>query len=110
MDADASLVAVSIYDHTGAYVKSVEGQNLAAGHHTLYWDGTDLNGNAAAPGTYTFELQAVDANGNNIETTTFFNSKVNRVIFENNTTYVVAGDQKIALGDIVEVGVIETTN
>ena len=110
LDADASLVAVSIYDHTGAYVKSVEGQNLAAGHHTLYWDGTDLNGNAAAPGTYTFELQAVDANGNNIETTTFFNSKVNRVIFENNTTYVVAGDQKIALGDIVEVGVIETTN
>ena len=110
LDADASLVVVSIYDHTGGYVKSVEGQNLAAGQHTLYWDGTDLNGNAASPGSYTFELQAVDANGNNIETTAFFNSKVNKVIFEDNTTYVVAGEQRIALGDIVEVGVIETTN
>jgi flagellar basal-body rod modification protein FlgD len=110
LDGDAALVVISIYDQTGNYVKSFEGQNLAAGHHTLYWDGTDQNGNASAPGSYTFEVQAADANGKTIETTSFFNGLVNKVFFENNITYVIAGGQKVALGDIVEVGAIENQN
>ncbi len=110
LDGNASLVVVSIYDEMGGYVKSFERPNLAAGHHTLYWDGTDQNGNAAAAGNYTFEVQAADADGSNIETTTFFNGLVDRVIFENNTSYVMAGGQKVALGDIVEVGAISSPN
>ena len=110
LDGDAAMVVVSIYDQTGDYIKSFEAQNLAAGHQTLYWDGTDHNGNAVASGSYSFEVQAADANGSNIKTTTFFNGKANKVIFENNTTSVIVDGQKVALGDIVEVGVIETTN
>ena len=107
LDGDASVVVVSIYDHTGEFVKSFESQNLAAGQHTLNWDGTEQNSNPAAPGNYTFEVQADDADGHNIRTTTFFNGKVNKVIFENNTTYLISGDQRVALGDIVEVGPVE---
>ena len=107
LDGDAGLAVVSIYDQTGGFVKSFEGQNLAAGQHTLYWDGTDQYGNLAASGNYTFGVQAADADGNNIQTTTFFSEKVNKVIFENNTTYLIAGDQRVALGDIIEVGRIE---
>jgi flagellar basal-body rod modification protein FlgD len=110
MDGDAGLVVVSIYDHTGGFVRSFEGQDLAAGQHTLYWDGTDQNGNPAAAGNYTFEVLAADANGKKIETTTFFNRQVNKVVFEDNTTYLIAGDQRVALGDIVQVGEIENTN
>ncbi len=110
LDSDAALVVVSIYDQTGGYVKSFEALNIAAGHQTLYWDGTDHNGNAAASGSYTFEVQAVDANGRSIKATTFFNGNANKVIFENNTTFVIVGGQKVALGEIVEVGVVETTN
>jgi hypothetical protein len=32
----------------------------------------------------------------------------NKVFFENNVTYVIAGGQKVALDDIVEVGAIES--
>jgi len=110
LDGDAGLAVVSIYDHTGGFVKSFESQDLAAGQHTLYWDGTDQNGNLAASGNYTFEVLAADANGNRIETTTFFNGQVNKVVFENNTTYLMAGDQRVALGDIVQVGEIENIN
>lgn len=110
LDGNASQVVVSIYDHTGGFVKSFESQDLAAGQHTLYWDGTDQNGNLAASGNYTFEVLAADANGNRIETTTFFNGQVNKVVFENNTTYLMAGDQRVALGDIVQVGEIENIN
>jgi flagellar basal-body rod modification protein FlgD len=107
LEGNASVAVVSIYDHTGQFVRSFESQNLVAGQHTLYWDGTDQNGNAAAPGNYTFEVLAAGADGNNIETTTFFNGQVNKVVFENNTTYVISGDQRVALGDIIEVGLIE---
>jgi len=107
LDGDASVVVVSIYDHTGEFVTSFESQNLAAGQHTLYWDGTDQNGSPVAAGNYTFEVMAADADGNNIETATFFSGIVNKVIFEDNTTYLISGDQRVALGDVIEVGVIE---
>ena len=107
LDEDATVVVASIYDHTGEFVTSFEGQNLTAGQHTLYWDGTDKNGNPAAPGNYTFEVLAADAAGNNIQTTTFFSGIVNKVIFENNTTYLISGGQKVALGDVIQVAAPE---
>ena len=107
LEGDASVAVVSIYDHTGGFVKSFESQHLTAGQHTLYWDGTDQNNNPTAPGNYTFEVLAAGADGNNVQTTTFFSGKVNKVIFENNTTYLMSGDQRVALGDIIEVGTIE---
>ena len=106
LDGNASIVGVSIYDHTGEFVKSFEGQNLAAGNHTLHWDGTIQNGSPAAPGDYTFEVMAADADANSIRTTTFFSGSVDKVIFENNTTYLISGSQRVALGDIVEVGAV----
>ena len=107
LDRNADVVAVSIYDRSGGFVNSFEGRNLTAGKHTLDWDGIDQNGNPAAPGNYTFEVMAADANGASIETTTFFSGKVDKVIFEDNTTYLISGDQRVALGDVVEIGVIE---
>ncbi len=107
LEGDAAVVVVSIYDHTGEFVKSFESQNLTAGHHTLVWDGTDQNGSPAPPGNYTFEVMAADANGNSIQTATFFSGKVSKVIFDNNTTYLISGEQRVALGDVIEVGDIE---
>ena len=110
IDENAAVVVVSIYDHTGEYVTSFDGQNLTAGQQTLYWDGTDKNGNPAAPGNYTFEVMAADANGNSIQATTFFSGTVNKVVFENNTTYLIAGGQKVALGDVIQVSAPENVD
>jgi flagellar basal-body rod modification protein FlgD len=107
LDGNASVIMVSIYNHTGEFVNSFESRNLTAGRHTLDWDGIDQNGNPAAPGNYTFEVLAADANGDNINTTTFFSGKVDKVIFEDNTTYLISKDQRVALGDVIEVGAIE---
>jgi flagellar basal-body rod modification protein FlgD len=107
IDEAAKVVAVSIYDHTGEFVTSFEGRNLTAGKHTLDWDGIDQNGNRAAAGNYTFEVLAADANGDSIDTATFFNGKVDKVIFEEDTTYLISGDRRVALGDVIEVGASE---
>jgi flagellar basal-body rod modification protein FlgD len=103
LDDDAAIVAISIYDHTGNYVAEIKGENLQAGQHALTWDGTDLKGNRVAAGEYSFEVLAEDAKGQSVRTTTLFSGLVDRVVFENNTSYLISGNQKIALGDVIEV-------
>jgi len=103
LDGDAVLAVANIYDSTGKFVADFEGSNLSAGQHSLLWDGRDNNGNRLAGGNYTFEILAADADGRDIATTTFFSGTVDKVTFNNNTTYLISGDQKIALGDVIEV-------
>ena len=109
LDESAAVVTVSVYDSTGEFVKSIEGQDLAAGQNTLLWDGTDQNGNQVADGGYTFEILAADAEGGSIKATTFFTGTVDKVTFENNQAYLISGIQKFALGNIIQVGAHEST-
>jgi flagellar basal-body rod modification protein FlgD len=103
LSSDAATVVSSVYDSTGGFVKSFESQNMAAGQHTLFWDGTDRDGNPAVDGSYTFEILAADADGHDIKTETFFTGTVDKVTFENNTPFLISGNQKIAVGDVIKV-------
>jgi flagellar basal-body rod modification protein FlgD len=109
LDGSAAVATISIYDSTGEFVKSFEGKDLAAGQNTLFWDGTDKDGNKVTDGVYTFEILAADAEGQNIKATTFYSGTVDKVTFENNQAYLISGTQKYALGDVIQVGVPETT-
>ena len=80
---------------------------MAAGQNSVFWDGTDKNGNRMPDGNYTFEIMAADINGKDIDATTFFTGTVEKVTFENNASFLISGSQKIALGDVVEVAVPE---
>ena len=107
LEGSAALVAVSIYDSTGEFVKSFEAKDLAAGHQSLFWDGTDKDANKVADGDYTFRVQAADAEGRDIKTTTYFSGIVDKVTFENDQAYLICGSQKFSLGDVIQVGVPE---
>lgn len=53
----AGNVSAAIYDAEGRLVRELlRGQPMAAGKHTLAWDGMDRNGVAQAPGDYTWKL------------------------------------------------------
>lgn len=103
LTSDAGLVVVNIYDATGEFVKAFESQSVTSGHQSLIWDGTDNNGNAAPDGGYTFEVMAMDAEGQSVEVRKFTNAMVSGVTYVDNQTYLVAGDRQIALGDVVNV-------
>jgi flagellar basal-body rod modification protein FlgD len=103
LSEDAATVVATIYDRSGGFVKSLENQNVVAGEQTLFWDGTDKDGNPAVDGSYTFEIQAADADGHDIKTKTFFTGTVDKVAFENNTPFLISGGQKIAVGDVIKV-------
>ena len=100
---DAVKVVVSIYDTTGKFVKEIIEKNRPAGRQTLDWDGTNKDGHPVKDGNYTFEIQAVDANDQKVNVTTFFTGTIDKVTFENNIPFLISGDQKIALGDVIQV-------
>ena len=100
---DASGTLISIYDEADKLVATINVGSLNSGEQSLTWDGTDLEGNSVSDGDYTFNVAATDADGNTIEVSTFSTARITGVTFENGTTYLMAGEKRIPLGDIVEV-------
>ena len=56
-----------------------------------------------ADGIYSFEILATDVNDRKVRTTPFFNGTVDKVTFENDTSFLISGEHKIALGDVIQV-------
>jgi hypothetical protein len=53
----ATHVRMGIYDVTGRLVRTLLNQEMAAGGHSVFWDGNDLHGRAVASGVYFFSLE-----------------------------------------------------
>ncbi len=60
LPADASEVALTIYNVLGQPVRRVWAGSLAAGAHRLAWDGRDAQGQPVAAGVYWYRLQVDD--------------------------------------------------
>ena len=103
LSAGASGVVVNIYDSAGNFVKAIEQGAMDAGRQSGMWDGTDQHGNPVADGGYTFEVMAVDVNDLDVGASTYSSGIVDGVTFIQGTTYFLIGNQKIPMGDIVEV-------
>jgi len=56
--AEASLVAVTVYDITGRMVKNLVNASKDAGYHSLRWDATNNIGEAVSAGMYIYTIQA----------------------------------------------------
>jgi len=101
---DAAEVYVSVYDASGEFVKEIsETGSFSAGEQGVTWDGTDDNGNRVPDGRYSFEVQAVDANGITFAGAPFFENTVTSVNFWDGTAYLTAGNHEIAIGNVIKV-------
>ena len=103
LSADSSSVFINIYDEAGSLVKNIENGPLGEGKQSVEWDGTDNGGNTLPGGDYRFEVMAVDANGDIVETATYISDRVTGVTFKNGVTYLMAGGIQIPIGDVSEV-------
>ena len=56
--SSAGLVKISVYDASGAFVRSLLQQAQAPGSHSITWNGLDDGGRRAASGTYFYRLEA----------------------------------------------------
>ena len=103
LEADASSVVINIYDSDDKLVKVVESGALSVGEHTLRWDGTDNKGYKVPDGVYTFEVLAVDENQETVQATTYIMGKVTGVTFKDGTTYLLARNQEIPIGNVIQI-------
>jgi len=80
----AASVNVSIVDDKGATLYSQDMRATEPGRQVVAWDGTlkDSTEKAAA-GVYTFRVEALDAKGTTIDTTTYGFARVGSVTLEN---------------------------
>jgi flagellar basal-body rod modification protein FlgD len=104
---NAALAVISVYDANGGFVTSFETGPLDAGRQSAAWDGTDRDGNLAAPGIYHFEVQAVDANNQDLSVTPVISAVVSGVSFKDQTASLITGLQTIAIDDVIAVSEVQ---
>jgi flagellar basal-body rod modification protein FlgD len=100
---DAAGVYVKIYNQYGEYVQDLELGPMAAGQHSIQWDGLDHKGQTAPDGAYQYEAAAIDADGNTVSVTSFTRGTVTGVYYKNGIAYLETADQEVPLGSVVQV-------
>ncbi|MBI3793502.1 MAG: flagellar hook assembly protein FlgD [Nitrospinae bacterium] len=102
--ADAShTTTVAISNSQGQVVNVLPQGALGAGNQTVPWDGKDSNGNLLPDGTYTYTVNAADASGNPVLSTTYMTGVVSSVSVLNGTTSLNVGNQQVSLGSVMNV-------
>ena len=69
LDGAASQVRVTLFDESGAPVRTMNLSNMVYGANTITWDGLADSGATAAQGNYSIDVSATDIQGNNVNYT-----------------------------------------
>ena len=102
MPQDAESAVATIYDANGEVVRTVPVNN-EAGLHQFQWDGTDGDGRMMEPGEYSVNVQAVDAEENEVPVDTYVRGQVDGIRFDNGYPELLVGGRRLRMSDITEV-------
>jgi flagellar basal-body rod modification protein FlgD len=98
LSEDASNVTIKIYDKDANLVDTIELGSQQEGENSVAWDCSDV-----AQGDYTFEISAIDANGDEIPVYTIITGQVTGVTFKDGSPYLSVNGQDIPFGNIISV-------
>jgi flagellar basal-body rod modification protein FlgD len=107
--SEARRVVITIHDSAGMAIRTIEAENLQAGRNDVSWDGTGSDGRRVAEGTYTFKVQAFDANDNPIDVTSLVVGEIGKVKFSEGEAIVMVAGLEIPISQIVEIYEEEST-
>lgn len=102
LSGDAGEVSIKIYDEAGNLVDTLELGNQKEGRNSVIWDCNDV-----PSGNYTFDVSAVDGNGEKISVDTIITGVVAGIAFKNGSSYLSVNGQDIAFGDVFSVNDLE---
>ena len=102
LSGDAKKVSVKIYDEAGDMVDTLELGNQKEGTNSVTW-----NCSGVPEGNYTFDVSAVDGNGEKVDVDTMITGIVTGVAFKNGASYLSINGQDIAFGDVISVNDLE---
>ena len=103
LSESASNVRIHLIDSAGEVVRTIYRGSMSEGQHEVTWDGMGEGGGAVADGLYGYVVDAVDSNGEPVDTDTFMSGIVTAISMDDGITYVHIGDAKIMISEISEV-------
>lgn len=103
LSGNASNVTITVEDQNGNVVRTITSGAMEAGPQSVKWDGNSDSGSPLPDGMYSYNVQAKDASGKDIDVTTYAKGIATTISFDKGVAYVHIGDLKFMLSEIVEV-------
>lgn len=99
----AESVEIDVVDANGAVVRHLRAAGVPQGSNLLRWDGHDDAGQRLDAGSYSFRVQAFDANGDALAAATTVSGLVSGVTFESGSAMLLIDGRKVPLSSVLEV-------
>ena len=100
IDGVASSTTVNIYSEDGELVYSQQVSD-DEGVEAFTWDGSHKGGGTVEPGTYSISIDALDAEGQALDTSTVVTGHVRGIETQNGLTYLLVGERAVSVGNII---------
>jgi len=101
LSGEAASVKIIVRDGTGRVVRSEDIGAQTAGNNQYIWDGRDDLGKQLPDGSYSFEVEAINSEGEFVGSSSTSSGYVTGVSFENGLTYLVLdGTRNVYLSEI----------
>ena len=99
----AAQLQVAVADSTGSVVRTLQMGSQSAGDVQVSWDGLDNTGKPVAPGTYTLQPAAFDANGNAVEADLSTTGVVTGVEYQGGVPYLQVGSSLVQMSNVTSI-------
>jgi len=100
----ADKVNLNIYDDAGNLVRTIKTTGLESGIQSLQWDGLGEDGAELAGGNYTFEVEALSEDNDQIGVTELTKGIVSTVRYTDGMAVLIVNGNEVALADVLEIG------
>lgn len=103
LPADASSVNISIYNESGALVRTITDAETSLGEHKLSWDFTDNNGKNLSNGKYTYKITAKSMSGEEMTISSYKFGTIDGIKFTEDGTVLMINGSTCLPSDIIEI-------
>ncbi len=100
LSAEAREVKVIVRNAQGAPVRELTMTGVHSGLQELTWDGKSQEGARLPAGIYSYEIQALSADGVPVDATPLVSGKVSRVSFEADGIYLWLGSLSVSMAQV----------
>ncbi len=100
LPAEAETATMRIYNESGSVVYEEE-VDKSVGAHEISWNGSLSGGGIANDGTYEIVIDALDQNGDAIESTTVVTGLVEGVESQNGQIFLLVGERAVSLSNVL---------
>ena len=104
-DTSAVEGTIEIRSASGVLVRRIQlvSSEVAAGTHTIEWDGRDDRGQLVPPGTYSISIRARTKNGADVAVTSFVRGTITGVRYSSNGLMVLLSALEVPISNIIEI-------